>query len=936
MARRCPNCGEDNLPDKAQFCYVCGTALPETETRPASDEAAFVDEQGATRHMPVTGSRADEGFAAAKSGKEPIDEDGHTFTIPDPIPATEEGETRLMPEPESEPDEAGSTSFMPEPGPGLDEKGATRSMLDPLAADEAGSTRFMPRSDNAEDEGSTGFMSMDDGEGLTKNLPEPTADDEAGLTRAMPEPDAPDEDGATRTMPEAKNTDDEGATRFMPKAESQTTSGQSDQTAVAAPDNEEGSTRLMPGLETADFDSDAPTLADEAVDADTADQAAAETEPPAKTTPPNGTGLKLGHVLQDRYRLDTMLGKGGFGAVYLAEDIKLTRRCVVKRMRTRGRSPEEIRISRLNFEREAKLLAELNDPGHPNIPEIYDYFSDKAGNNYLVMKFIEGRNLRFVIDHGEESIPWREAIRYAFDVCDALNYMHNHGAEPVVHRDIKPANILLGEDGRVWLVDFGLAKADPVEGTDEEIKATRASGSLGYTPLEQWLGDAVPTSDVYALGAMLHHLVTGCDPLDAYGGEFHINKIRELHGQFPPIRRFDRKLPKRLDEIIQRAVTAKPEERPTALQLQQQLKVLISGAQEAALYTFKNGKSAKTIGALVDLCEQNRQESEEYLYNGDFERWFLLINRNDLAAAATQAVKETKTRKEGLERFLKLILPNLFARRLRRAGLHLVRGSLQFGLSAILIIFLVALGGSYVLGFILQRAIGTTAWEFSRLDLTRDNHFTEAYVTEQFDRVTGPYVDDLKVEISPPDHMDIKGRWSDYAFDLGTSIRMGVENPRLHVISLNQIPLFWIAQTISQGINNGIDQAFQEGPVDVTALVVKEGEIVFTIKDSADPARPEFATPTPAPTLTPTPTPTPTPVNIVLVIAFNELQDDIILEIDDQTWDIAANDSQAIEILPGTYNFTVRDKATEEIVAQGSKTWTLNRAYRLRINLLEN
>ena len=891
MVRRCPNCGEDNLPDKAQFCHVCGSALSETETRAESDEIPFADN---------------------------------------------EGETRLMPAPEPEPDETGSTSFMPEPEPDPDEEGATRSMPDPLAVDKAGSTSFMPPSDRAEDEGSTRFMPAGDGDGLTKNLPEPVEEDEAGFTRSMPELDAPDDDSATRTMPRAKGSDDEGATRFMPKPEPQTAFGQPDRVDVAAPDDEEGSTRLMPGPETMGFDSDAPTPPDaRAADVDTADQTASETDSPAKSTPPNGARLKLGHVLQDRYRLDTMLGKGGFGAVYLAEDIKLTRRCVVKRMRTRGRSPEEIRISRLNFEREAKLLAELNDPGHPNIPEIYDYFSDETGNNYLVMKFIEGRNLRFVIDHGEETIPWREAIRYAIDVCDGLNYMHNHGLEPVVHRDIKPANILLGEDGRVWLVDFGLAKADPVEGTDEEIKATRASGSLGYTPLEQWLGDAVPASDVYALGAMLHHLVTGSDPLDAYGGDFHINKIRELHGQLPSIRRFDRKLPKRLDEIIQRAVTSKPEQRPTALQLQQQLKVLISGAQEAALYTFKNGKSAKTIGALVDLCEQNRREAEEYLYNGDFERWFLLINRNDLAAAASQAVKEAKTPKEGLEKFLKLILPNLFSRRLRRAGLHLIRGSLQFGLSAILIIFLVALGGSYVLGFILQRAIGTTEWGFSRLDLASENRFTEAYLTEQFDRVAGPYIDDLKVEIRPPDHMDIKGRWSEFAFDLGTSVRMGSDNPRLHLISLNQIPLFWIAQTISQGINNGIDQAFQEGPVDVAALIVKEGEIVFSIEDSEDPTRPEFATPTPAPTLTPTPTPTPTPVNIVLVIVFNELEDDIILEIDDQSWDIATNDTQVIETLPGTYNYTVRDKDTEEIVAQGSKTWTLNRAYRLRINLFE-
>ncbi len=134
--------------------------------------------------------------------------------------------------------------------------------------------------------------------------------------------------------------------------------------------------------------------------------------------------------------------------------------------------------------------------------------------------------------------------------CSALDYMHTKGHEPILHRDIKPANILLEAEGRVWLVDFGLAKAEPVESSSEEIGATKASGSLGYTPLEQWFGQAVPASDIYALGASLYHLVTGTNPLHAFTGKFNLKMIRDLHGQFVPIRKIDGKLPKRLEQII--------------------------------------------------------------------------------------------------------------------------------------------------------------------------------------------------------------------------------------------------------------------------------------------------------------------------------------------------------------------------------------------------
>jgi hypothetical protein len=318
-------------------------------------------------------------------------------------------------------------------------------------------------------------------------------------------------------------------------------------------------------------------------------------------------------------------------------------------------------------------------------------------------------------------------------------------------------------------------------------------------------------------------LVTGVNPLDAYAGEFHVKKLQERHGQFPPIRKFDSKLPKALEETISQATAAEPEQRPTALQLQQQLQVLISGAQGAALYTFKNGKSAQTVSQLVDLCEQNRREAAKYLYNGDFERWFLLINRNDLAEAAVQAVKQGKNPPDGLEKFLKLIWPNLFLRRLGKAGLNVTWESLKFSLTTILIIGLLSIAGSFIAALFIQQSIGSADWNFYQLDLDRENHFTEEFLTEKFEFLLGAYLDDIQVEVASPDQFSLKVNWYGIPLHLPMTLGLGDnKRPYFHLTRINDIPLYLITDNLSRGINSGVAQAFERGPVDVTRLVVTE------------------------------------------------------------------------------------------------------------------
>jgi serine/threonine protein kinase len=722
-----------------------------------------------------------------------------------------------------------------------------------------------------------------------------------------------DEDGATIAMSEAEITQDDGATIAMPEA---------------GATEEDGGTIVMPEDGLAEDDGLTKAMAKiEGAEDDGATKAMPKSETP-EAEPGKGTviiaSLKVGQVLQERYQLDKMLGAGGFGAVYLAQDVKLKRACVVKQMLIpRDTSPKDIETYRANFEREADLLVQLNHPGHPNIPEIYDYFSDTSGN-YLVMKYIEGRSLKDVLDQGEGKIPWREAVRYAVDVCDALYYMHTLAGEPVMHRDLKPANILLGDDGRVWLVDFGLAKAKPVEGADE-LGVTQAAGSIGYTPFEQWLGEARPPSDIYALGVTLHHLVTGLNPLDAFGGEFHIQKLQEMHGQFTSLRKVDRSLPRELEGIVKQTTAVEPGQRPTALQLKQQLEAMISGGQDVGLFTFKSGESAKTTGELVELCEQYRPEAEGYLYRGDFERWFTIINRNDLAEAAVQAVERGKNQKDGLEKFLKLIIPNLFLRRLGKASGHLTRVAVQVLLIFIIVVLFVALGGSYIARWFIQQSIGGYPWNYSALDLDRENRFTEQFLTEKFRSATQSYLNDIQVEVRSPDRLDIQANWAGIPLELPVTLQLDDKKPNFYL--LEDIPNFLIADNISAGVNRGIDNAFQKGPVDVSSLEVEDGVVVFTIEPSG---RAPFVKPTPV--LIAGPTPTPTPVNLTLIAVFNDLDQDIILEIDGETWHILANDTKVIEKEPGTYNYTARYEATEQLAARGTISWA-RKVYRWHINL---
>jgi serine/threonine protein kinase len=262
------------------------------------------------------------------------------------------------------------------------------------------------------------------------------------------------------------------------------------------------------------------------------------------------------------------------GAVYLARDMELFGRlCVVKQMRPLFATQSERRKAEEDFKREAEVLARLNHPGHPRIPEVYGYFVEGL-DQYLVMKYIEGESLERRLEVGKRPLPEVEVVRCASEATDALVYLHSRKPQPVIHRDIKPANIIVDPEDRVWLVDFGLARAAVSSGARVMTAGgkTVAAGTPGYTPLEQWQMQPSPKSDIYALGATMHHLLTARDPRDRFDSfpELDLELLRSF-SQFQPLMELRPDVSPTLAGLVARCLDPDPRRRPTAQQLKIEL-----------------------------------------------------------------------------------------------------------------------------------------------------------------------------------------------------------------------------------------------------------------------------------------------------------------------------------------------------------------------------
>lgn len=235
-----------------------------------------------------------------------------------------------------------------------------------------------------------------------------------------------------------------------------------------------------------------------------------------------GATLPKGTVLQGRYEIIRTVGIGGMGAVYQARDKRFTkviRVCAIKEMINSAPAPQLRELAIKNFEREANILATLN---HPAIPKIFDCFSE-GNRSYLVLEFIEGQDLESLLQRTESFLPEEQVISWAIQICDVLSYIHNHKPNPIIFRDLKPSNIMLNNQDRIVLIDFGIAKVFQAGQKGTMI------GTEGYSPPEQYKGIADPRGDIYALGATMHHLLTKRDPRLEAPFTFHECPPRSLN-----------------------------------------------------------------------------------------------------------------------------------------------------------------------------------------------------------------------------------------------------------------------------------------------------------------------------------------------------------------------------------------------------------------------
>jgi serine/threonine protein kinase len=266
--------------------------------------------------------------------------------------------------------------------------------------------------------------------------------------------------------------------------------------------------------------------------------------------------LKPGNLLRDRYIVREVIGTGGMGSIYLAEDNRLPgRMCALKEVHQEGSMTQELRDqARAQFYREASVLARLD---HPNLPKVSDYFSEDE-QDYLVMDYVPGEDLRSLMQQARKKgkmLPQTDVLRWAAQIADALEYLHGQDP-PVIHRDIKPSNLKLTPSGLVKLVDFGLVK----QMVPDEMTVTviQGRGTALYAPLEQYGGDAGhtdPRSDIYSFAATLYHLLTNEPPPDAK------TRFLDPHSLRPPSA-INPEISLELERAILWALEVHPDSRP--------------------------------------------------------------------------------------------------------------------------------------------------------------------------------------------------------------------------------------------------------------------------------------------------------------------------------------------------------------------------------------
>jgi serine/threonine-protein kinase len=332
-------------------------------------------------------------------------------------------------------------------------------------------------------------------------------------------------------------------------------------------------------------------------------------------------GNRLGHYLV----LDK-LGSGGMGDVYVAEDTRLGRRVALKFVRS---DVAETRDRRAGVLREARAAAALN---HPNIVQLYSV-EEADDLVFLAMELVQGRSLRQLLGSGS-ALPLATTIAFASQIADGLAHAHAAG---IVHRDLKPGNVMITDDERVKILDFGVAKfleprstQDPERPTttEEESSAGHAVGTSGYMSPEQALGKALDArADLFALGVVLFEMATGRAPFQGDTAAAVFDHL--LNRPQPPLLTLNPTLPRSLEAIIDKALEKDPDRRYRAasefLRDLRAVDVSISSTTTSASPSTDGSRSSSI--AVLPFVDMSPGKDQEYFCHGITEEIISALTR---------------------------------------------------------------------------------------------------------------------------------------------------------------------------------------------------------------------------------------------------------------------------------------------------------------------
>jgi serine/threonine protein kinase len=271
--------------------------------------------------------------------------------------------------------------------------------------------------------------------------------------------------------------------------------------------------------------------------------------------------IEAGKILQQRYRIDKQIGQGGMGAVYVATDERFRSVVAIKETLCMDDNCSKA------IQQEARLLNRLK---HNALPRVSDHFLEEDVQ-FLVMEYIPGEDLGFMIERNERMFPVEKVLTWADQLLDALDYLHKQET-PVIHRDIKPQNLKITPGGQIILLDFGLAKGNPTDAGHQTAAKSIFGYSRNYASLEQIQGTGTdPRSDLYSLAATLYHLATGQPPEDALTRAMSV--LSNQADPLVPAHYINSEIPVGFSGVLQNALDLNAAVRPqSASQMRQMLK----------------------------------------------------------------------------------------------------------------------------------------------------------------------------------------------------------------------------------------------------------------------------------------------------------------------------------------------------------------------------